>query len=80
MKKEEKNEENVNISDNFFGEDDDLVWINDCLKLILLLIIMKRWLRYGIIGNFLTYGIGFGFIAYLGKNFIDKGWIVWDIG
>jgi hypothetical protein len=27
---------------------------------------MKRWLRYGIVGNFLTYGIGFGFMAYLG--------------
>ena len=27
---------------------------------------MKRWLRYGLVGNFLTYGIGYGFIFYTG--------------
>jgi hypothetical protein len=26
----------------------------------------KRWLRYGLVGNFLTYGIGVGFMIYLG--------------
>ena len=34
--------------------------------------IMKRWLRYGIVGNFVTYGIGFGFIAYLGTIVLTK--------
>ena len=33
---------------------------------------MKRWLRYGIVGNFVTYGIGFGFIAYLGTVVLTK--------
>ncbi len=32
----------------------------------------KRWLRYGLVGNFLTYGIGVGFMAYLGSSFINK--------
>jgi hypothetical protein len=40
---------------------------------------MKRWLRYGIVGNFLTYGLGFGCIAYLGKAFVTLGWIIYDI-
>ena len=26
----------------------------------------KRWLRYGLVGNFLTYGIGTAFLAYMG--------------
>lgn len=33
----------------------------------------KRWLRYGLVGNFLNYGVGVGFMAYL-------GWIIYDIG
>jgi len=32
----------------------------------------KKWLRYGLIGNFTVYGIGFGFMSYL-------GWILYDI-
>jgi hypothetical protein len=33
----------------------------------------KRWLRYGLVGNFLSYGVGVGFMLYL-------GWIIYDIG
>jgi hypothetical protein len=33
----------------------------------------NRVLRYGIIGNFLSYGLGVGFMAYL-------GWIIYDLG
>ena len=32
----------------------------------------KRWLRYGLIGNLSIYGIGFGFMAYLGKILLIK--------
>lgn len=41
---------------------------------------MKRWLRYGLVGNFLTYGIGFGCFAYMGINWLKLGWIIYDIG
>lgn len=33
---------------------------------------MKRWLRYGLVGNFLTYGVGVGFMAYMGKCLITQ--------
>ena len=32
----------------------------------------KRWLRYGLVGNFLSYGIGTLFIAYTGKKIAIK--------
>lgn len=32
----------------------------------------KRWLRYGIVGNFLSYGLGVGFMLYLGTPFFTK--------
>lgn len=31
-------------------------------------IMSKRWLRYGLVGNFLSYGIGTLFIAYTGNK------------
>ena len=34
---------------------------------------MKRWLRYGIVGNLLSYGVGFGFIAYMGTSHFIQG-------
>lgn len=40
----------------------------------------RRWLRYGLVGNFLTYGLGVGFMAYLGKLCEYEGWIIYDIG
>lgn len=33
---------------------------------------MKRWLRYGIIGNLLSYGVGVGFMAYFGNLYLTK--------
>lgn len=40
----------------------------------------KRWLRYGLVGNFLSYGVGVGFMLYLGITHIIEGWIIYDIG
>jgi hypothetical protein len=40
----------------------------------------KRWLRYGLVGNFLSYGVGVGFMLYLGNNSLILGWIIYDIG
>lgn len=28
----------------------------------------KRWLRYGLVGNFLVYGIGWGALAYISTH------------
>jgi len=33
---------------------------------------MKRWLRYGLVGNFLVYGLGFGCVAYMGISIINS--------
>lgn len=32
----------------------------------------KRWLRYGLIGNLSIYGVGVGFMAYLGTSLFTK--------
>jgi hypothetical protein len=40
----------------------------------------KRWLRYGLVGNFLSYGVGVGFMLYLGSYIDTAGWIIYDIG
>lgn len=35
---------------------------------LIIVIMSKRWLRYGLVGNFLNYGLGSLFIAYTGKE------------
>ncbi len=54
----------------------NLTWIDDweyalvIFYYLIIVIMSKRWLRYGLVGNFLSYGLGTLFIAYTGKKII----------
>ncbi len=40
----------------------------------------KRWLRYGLVRNFLSYGVGVGLHAVSRYILLDAGWIIYEIG
>ena len=41
--------------------------VRDVLIELFVVLMGKRWLRYGLVGNFLVYGIGWGAFTYIGK-------------
>lgn len=39
----------------------------------------NRWLKFGLVGNLISYGLGTAFFIYVGTDRVKLGWIVYNV-